>query len=621
MQPTSTSPLRPAPTPWPVAPPTIALPMPAVPLVMAAPPPGTGATAAPAAAGGLGGEAAASPAVMNIPPLMAAQPGGSAASAGQGQVMGSAALEAMGFVAGEVSGMVALPIPRERKKHKCSVCGNITRAKCNFRACKNCCVEARNPCSVHKHFRPKSQNDPSEPVAPNASRLIPQCPAKTEAYVRPAGGYTSLYQTVPQMFPPPVNFSKVPSAAGVAIPLSGKTSTPAVPITKSNWLETATAKEQQESVRSKNLKAAVQATQKEAASVNAWRFQKLKEHREAELVSEDGAFDRYIQNASLLEEIFSRSDRLPESTTNVDIVDVHCLPENDMMQEKLAVDDGLGFLDAMKARLDANSKRKDSRRQKLKRTITKSLQKVKRGETAADGYLDADGASQFRLSGLHRDIKRIKVQSKKGKDCLERMKAWDSLLQKVDAIKSMGDVCESVETYNTAFGNSILSFFPDMIQVEDFQAASSERNEEKDIASINHVESTRENRGDLAATLETGSLPFREGPEDQRDSVSVSNGVTSSASADNHDSLQVREQECEKIPQASPASHKTIPPLVSPAKRFDLAITRHRAQNPIMSDYRRFVTGLGWWKVQSDEAVAQETCKSFMNADHSFAEL
>ncbi|CAN1748513.1 hypothetical protein LINPERHAP1_LOCUS3427 [Linum perenne] len=46
-------------------------------------------------------------------------------------------------------------------------------------------------------------------------------------------------------------------------------------------------------------------TKKEALAINEWRFNKLKEYREGITEKENEAFDRYMQNISLLEEAFS----------------------------------------------------------------------------------------------------------------------------------------------------------------------------------------------------------------------------------------------------------------------------------------------------------------------------
>ncbi|KAK6919438.1 hypothetical protein RJ641_015342 [Dillenia turbinata] len=46
-------------------------------------------------------------------------------------------------------------------------------------------------------------------------------------------------------------------------------------------------------------------TKKDAATINEWRFSKLKEFRERNVEAENEAFDRYMRNISLLEAVFS----------------------------------------------------------------------------------------------------------------------------------------------------------------------------------------------------------------------------------------------------------------------------------------------------------------------------
>ncbi|CAL5322002.1 unnamed protein product [Camellia sinensis] len=56
-------------------------------------------------------------------------------------------------------------------------------------------------------------------------------------------------------------------------------------------------------------------TRKDAAVINEWRFLKLKEHKEGNVEVENVAFDRYMQNVSLLEEVLT-VDSTPEGSTN-----------------------------------------------------------------------------------------------------------------------------------------------------------------------------------------------------------------------------------------------------------------------------------------------------------------
>lgn len=53
----------------------------------------------------------------------------------------------------------------------------------------------------------------------------------------------------------------------------------------------------------------------DAADINKWRFSKLKEYRERNIEAENEAFDRYMQNVTLLEEVFSINST-PEEPCN-----------------------------------------------------------------------------------------------------------------------------------------------------------------------------------------------------------------------------------------------------------------------------------------------------------------
>lgn len=54
-------------------------------------------------------------------------------------------------------------------------------------------------------------------------------------------------------------------------------------------------------------------TRKDAAAINEWRFSKLKEFRERHIEAENEAFDRYMQNVNLLEEVFSMKSMIDAS--------------------------------------------------------------------------------------------------------------------------------------------------------------------------------------------------------------------------------------------------------------------------------------------------------------------
>lgn len=51
-------------------------------------------------------------------------------------------------------------------------------------------------------------------------------------------------------------------------------------------------------------------TRKEASQINEWRFSKLKEYKDRNIEIENESFDRYLQNITLLEDVFALNSNL-----------------------------------------------------------------------------------------------------------------------------------------------------------------------------------------------------------------------------------------------------------------------------------------------------------------------
>ncbi|XP_057512376.1 uncharacterized protein LOC130794478 [Actinidia eriantha] len=146
---------------------------------------------------------------------------------------------------------------RGLNKPKCIKCGNVARSRCPYQSCKSCCAKAQNPCHIHV----LKANATFPDKTPSSSSTLFDHPS-TEA--SPSGNsqrFTSLRQLSN-------NFSQF------------------------NNLQSP-------------LRSRKPLTRKEAAVINEWRFLKLKEFREANIEVENEAFDRYMQNVSLLDEVLA----------------------------------------------------------------------------------------------------------------------------------------------------------------------------------------------------------------------------------------------------------------------------------------------------------------------------
>lgn len=131
----------------------------------------------------------------------------------------------------------------------------------------------------------------------------------------------------------------------------------------------------------------------EAQITSTWRTQKMKEFFDGELITEDEAFDRYMFNMALLEEVF-----LPKTTTPMGLS-----PDGTLLVgggetlneiDEKDVSDTLMVVDGLRLRREMNATRKEASRSRLKTTIDRSLQALKRGQQEVDDFADDEDYMQ-----------------------------------------------------------------------------------------------------------------------------------------------------------------------------------------------------------------------------------
>ncbi|KAI3453470.1 hypothetical protein Pfo_010133 [Paulownia fortunei] len=130
---------------------------------------------------------------------------------------------------------------------------NHTPKPCPYQSCKNCCAKAQNPC--HIHVLKGNSSFPDKPPS-SSSPLFDQ----QSSEVSHSGNFHRLRQLSNNF----AQFSNLPT------PFRSRK-----PVTK-----------------------------KDAQVINEWRFLKLKEFKDGNIEAESEAFDRYMQNVGLLEEVF-----------------------------------------------------------------------------------------------------------------------------------------------------------------------------------------------------------------------------------------------------------------------------------------------------------------------------
>ncbi|CAN0908328.1 hypothetical protein LINGRAHAP2_LOCUS25224 [Linum grandiflorum] len=201
---------------------------------------------------------------------------------------------------------------RGLNKPKCIQCGNVARSRCPYQSCKSCCSKAQNPCHIHVLKASVTVPDKAPPssTAHVDQQSVDLSPSTTSLRV---ASLRQLSNTFSQF-------------NNVHTPRSRK------PLTK-----------------------------KEALSINEWRFKKLKEYKDGIAEKENEAFDRYMQNISLLEEAFSM-----KSMQGNDHVDP-TVSENVRKRKQRIVDEGLRKLEEIELEGD---KRPDKVKQWSDRSST-----------------------------------------------------------------------------------------------------------------------------------------------------------------------------------------------------------------------------------------------------------
>ncbi|CAN4078126.1 unnamed protein product [Withania somnifera] len=204
---------------------------------------------------------------------------------------------------------------RGLNKPKCIKCGNVARSRCPFQSCKSCCAKAQNPCHIH--------------VLKGGSTLPEKIPA-------------SGSPVVDQQFTEPSH-----SGSHRAASLRQLSSN----FAQFNNLQTP-------------LRSRRPLTRKDAQVINEWRFMKLKEYRDNNIAAENDAFDRYMQNVGLLEEVFAVNSA-----------------ENENNEDHSIKDDNEAMINRVKLQLRSDPTRIENTRKRMQYVIDQGLRKLRKLES------------------------------------------------------------------------------------------------------------------------------------------------------------------------------------------------------------------------------------------------
>ncbi|KAJ1279536.1 hypothetical protein BS78_04G163600 [Paspalum vaginatum] len=209
-----------------------------------------------------------------------------------------------------------LPKPNLRglNKPKCIQCGNVARSRCPFQCCKSCCYKAQNPC--HIHVLKQTTTLPDKP-SPTTAPVTEQ--ASTNSAATGSSSRLASLQKLPHHF---LN-----------------------------------------SLRTKKI-----VTKKDVASINKWRFMKLKEHMQGDIDAENEAYERYTQNVGLLEETFCPAEDAAIETE---------AESASSEEEKMDL-----LVSEVKVRLKSDNENADSFRERLATVLDQKLKKLHESQNA-----------------------------------------------------------------------------------------------------------------------------------------------------------------------------------------------------------------------------------------------
>ncbi|PIA32508.1 hypothetical protein AQUCO_04400005v1 [Aquilegia coerulea] len=269
---------------------------------------------------------------------------------------------------------------RGLNKPKCSQCGNVARSRCPYVSCKSCCAKAQNPCPIHV----LKQNGTVPDKTQTSASLLEQ--KSTDASSQGASLRVSSLRQLSQF-----NGTQVPARARRPL------------------------------------------TRKDAAALNQWRFSKLKEYKERDIEAENEAFDRYMQNVSLLEEVFLANHESP-------IAD-EMSAEDPMSANK--EENTRAILLGIKAQLRSNPRKADNFKKRIHGIVDQGLRKLRKWdlnveEETTDGN-DLDGLKE--------------VQTQKKPKCLrdEQASAVDELVDKLNKSRNEEELQSCLEMKSQLF--------------------------------------------------------------------------------------------------------------------------------------------------------------------------
>ncbi|KAA0053076.1 uncharacterized protein E5676_scaffold139G001970 [Cucumis melo var. makuwa] len=264
---------------------------------------------------------------------------------------------------------------RGLNKPKCRVCGNVARSRCPYESCKSCCARNQNPCYIH--VLKANATFPDKTPSSSSPLFDKQSPDLSSS------GTSNRVASLRQLSS---NFSQFNN---VRLPIRSPK-----PVTR-----------------------------KDAAAINEWRFSKLREFRERHIEAENEAFDRYMKNVNLLEEVFSMRSMIDDKS----------------LKDGPSVNSGIEanleeMTPGLKLKLGSTS---DNSRKRIRKIVEDGLRKIKIVETTDNVNEVTDHAQADRDAdqmNLNDGCKTIKGSHAK------RTRALGDLIEKLNKARNEEDL-------------------------------------------------------------------------------------------------------------------------------------------------------------------------------------
>ncbi|RLN03605.1 uncharacterized protein C2845_PM13G02040 [Panicum miliaceum] len=309
------------------------------------------------------------------PPADAAAAAGAKAAAGDAPSPAAAPAPAPAPAAANGNGTPQKPPPvpaaafdmpkpnlRGLNKPKCIQCGNVARSRCPFQCCKACCYKAQNPCHIHATA--------DLPVISAGHSLVDAMPLNVHEH-----HLTNRQPQIPCCPEPPVlkqtnTLPDKPSPTTAPLTEQPSTNLPATGSASRLACLQKLPHHFLNSLRTKKL------AKKDVASINKWRFMKLKEHMQGDIDAENEAYERYTQNVGLLEETFCPME---------DAADESEAEATSSEEERMDL-----LVSEAKVRLKSDNENADSFKERVATILDEKLKKLQESQSAYEDDKPSD---------------------------------------------------------------------------------------------------------------------------------------------------------------------------------------------------------------------------------------